>query len=180
MVTQQTETQKIEIRRAEPDDFQAIHEIHSQPKAIWGTLQVPYSSAEKWKKRLAEQPEGLVALVACVDGKVVGNLGLFVQDRSPRRRHVGELGMAVHDDWQGRGVGTALLEAAVELADRWLNLSRLELTVYTDNEPAIELYRKFGFDVEGTLRRYAFRDGSFVDAYAMARLRNATRCDTSG
>ena len=79
--------------------------------------------------------------------------------------------MSVHDDWQGQGVGTALMEAAIELADRWLGLSRLELTVFADNEAAIHLYRKFGFDVEGTHRRYAFRDGGFADAHFMARIR---------
>lgn len=52
-----------------------------------------------------------------------------------------------------------------------MNLRRVELTVYTDNEPAIALYRKFGFVEEGTLRDYAFRDGEFADALSMARLR---------
>jgi L-phenylalanine/L-methionine N-acetyltransferase len=164
-------SQSIEIRQSEPEDYRSIHAIHSQPKAVWGTLQLPFSSAETWKKRLAEQPEGVISLVAIVDGDVVGNLGFFVRDRSPRRRHVAGLGMAVHDDWQGRGVGTALLRAATELSDAWLNLRRIELTVYTDNVRAIKLYEKFGFQVEGTLREYAFRDGAFVDAYTMARLR---------
>jgi putative acetyltransferase len=50
-------------------------------------------------------------------------------------------------------------------------LSRLELTLYTDNEPALRLYKKLGFDIEGTHRRYAFRDGAYVDAYTMARVR---------
>ena len=45
--------------------------------------------------------------------------------------------------------------------------------VYTDNEPAIALYRKHGFEVEGELRDYAVRDGRHVNAYAMARLRDA-------
>jgi L-phenylalanine/L-methionine N-acetyltransferase len=48
-------------------------------------------------------------------------------------RHVGSIGMAVRNDWQGRGIGTALMEAALDLADNWLNLTRIELRVYTDN-----------------------------------------------
>jgi L-phenylalanine/L-methionine N-acetyltransferase len=79
--------------------------------------------------------------------------------------------MAVRDDWQGRGVGTALMEAALDLADNWLNLTRIELNVYTDNEIGIALYERFGFEIEGTHRRYAFRNGEYVDAYSMARVR---------
>jgi putative acetyltransferase len=52
-----------------------------------------------------------------------------------------------------------------------LNLIRLELEVYTDSEAAVRLYRKFGFSIEGTLLRFAYRDGQYVDAYLMARLR---------
>jgi L-phenylalanine/L-methionine N-acetyltransferase len=43
--------------------------------------------------------------------------------------------------------------------------------VYTDNEPAIKLYQKFGFKIEGTLERYAFREGNYVNAYSMARIK---------
>ena len=131
--------QTIEIRRAEPADYQAVQQIHAQPRAIWGTLQTPFPSAEVWRKRLTEVPENHYGLAACIAGEVVGTLGLSIASRSPRRRHAGEIGMAVHDDWQGRGIGSALLHAAVDLADRWLNLCRLELTVYTDNAPAIKL-----------------------------------------
>jgi L-phenylalanine/L-methionine N-acetyltransferase len=52
-----------------------------------------------------------------------------------------------------------------------LRVRRLELAVYVDNAPAIALYKKFGFAVEGTRRAAAFRDGAFVDDYVMARLR---------
>jgi putative acetyltransferase len=77
----------------------------------------------------------------------------------------------VHDDWQGKGVGTAFMLAAVDMADKWLNLTRLELEVYTDNESAVRLYKKFGFEIEGMMKRFAFRDGEYVDVYAMARFR---------
>jgi putative acetyltransferase len=63
------------------------------------------------------------------------------------------------------------MRAVIDLADRWLNLSRIELTVFTDNEPAIALYRKFEFEIEGTHRKFAFRDGEFVDAHVMARVK---------
>jgi putative acetyltransferase len=161
----------IKIRQAEPDDYNAVYEIFCCPRAFAGTLQLPYPSRELWRRRLAEPPEGAYSLVAVVEERVVGQLGLHTFPNRPRRRHVGDIGMAVHDDWQGRGVGSALMRAGVEMADRWLNLTRLELEVYTDNEPAIRLYERFGFEREGTRRQHAFRDGVYVDAYMMARLR---------
>jgi putative acetyltransferase len=148
-----------------------VQRIFSGPKAVWGTLQVPFPSAEQWRKRLAEPPNGLFSLVACVEQEVVSQLSLQTFPDRPRRRHVGQIGMAVRDDWQGQGVGTALMQAAVDLADKWLNLTRLELDVYVDNGPAIRLYEKFGFSIEGTLVDFAFRDGQYVDTYIMARLR---------
>jgi putative acetyltransferase len=160
----------IEIRRAEPSDYRALQQVHAQPRAIWGTLQLPYPSEEIWRTRLAEAAENLIGLCACIDDRVVGSLALFVGGRSPRRRHSGEIGMAVHDAWHGRGVGSSLLRAAIELADRWLALRRLELAVFADNTRAIRLYENHGFEIEGTYRQYAFRDGEYVDAHAMARL----------
>jgi putative acetyltransferase len=165
----------IVIRRAEPADAEAIHETFLGPQAIAGTLQLPYPSVEMWRKRLVEVPADDYVLVATIAGDVVGNLGLHAASKSPRRRHAGNLGMSVRDDRQGFGVGTALLRAAIELADGWLNYQRLELLVYTDNLAALHLYRKFGFAIEGTCRAYAFRDGSYVDAYQMARLHPALK-----
>ena len=161
----------ITVRRTEPGDYEALRQIFAGPKVIWGTLQLPFPSAEQWRKRLAEPPEGLFSLVACVEAEVVGQLGLHTFPNRPRRRHVGQIGMAVRDDWQGKGVGSALMQAAIELADKWLNLRRLELEVFVDNEPAIRLYEKFGFTIEGTLVDFAFRDGQYVDTYMMARVR---------
>ena len=104
-----------------------------------------------------------------LDGEVVGNGGLHRQ--RGRRAHVALLGMGVRDALHRRGVGTALLVALVDLADNWLNLKRLELTVFVDNQPAIALYERLGFVREGVLVAYAFRAGQFVDALTMARVR---------
>ena len=170
MATTQAKIEYI-IRRTEASDYRAIYELFQGPRAVWGTLQLPFPSEEYWRKRLAEPGEGVIGLAACVGNELVGQLGLHTLPNNPRRRHVGQLGMAVADAWQGKGAGSALMQAAVDLADRWLNLARLELEVYTDNEPAVRLYKKFGFVVEGTLVRFAYRDGQDVDAYTMARIR---------
>ena len=161
------------IRRAEPSDAEGLHKIFCGPNVIRGTLQLPFPSVERWRKRLVEAPEGSFGLLACVQNEIIGQLSLFTFPNNPRRHHVGQIGMAVRDDWQGKGAGTALMQAAVDLADKWLNLTRLELEVYTDNEPAVRLYKKFGFVVEGTLLHFAYRDGQFVDVYTMARFRES-------
>lgn len=112
----------IQIRHAELDDLQAIHEIYSCPKAFSGTLQLPYPSLELWRKRLSAISDGNYNLVAVVEGNVVGQLGLHTFPNRPRRKHAGTIGMEVHDNWQGKGVGTALLSACIDMADNWLNL----------------------------------------------------------
>ena len=163
---------KIHVRRATPADAPALVRLFDAPRALWGTLQIPYTSEEQRRQRMVDAGPDAYPLVAEVDGEVVGQLTLHTNFTRPRRRHAGSLGMAVRDDWHGRGVGTALMAAALDLADNWLNLTRVELDVFVDNEPAIRLYTKFGFEIEGTMRRYAYRQGEYVDTYFMARLRD--------
>lgn len=159
---------KITIRSAEPGDLAAIHRIFLDPRVVANTLQVPWPSLEFWRKRLEPQSDARI-LVAVVDEEVIGMCGLHT-NANPRRAHAAMVGMAVRGDWHGRGVGSALLTETLSLADNWLHLLRLELTVFTDNEAAIKLYRKFGFVIEGTHVGEALRDGRFVDGYTMARI----------
>jgi len=84
-------------------------------------------------------------------------------------RHSGTLGMGVATSHRGIGVGTALLRATLEGAFA-RGLTRVELVVRADNELAIELYRRQGFELEGRLRQYIVVDGAAHDALQMARL----------
>lgn len=161
---------QVTIRHAERDDAAAIQAIYAQPHAYGATLQLPHPSVAMWQGRFDSQPAGYTNLVAVVDGRVVGQLGLISSDR-PRRKHVAQLGMAVCASVLGQGVGSALLGEALWLCDRWLNIQRVELEVFTDNERAIALYRKQGFVVEGEHKGYAFKDGILADVLSMARLR---------
>lgn len=162
---------EIFIRRAEPGDFEAIARSFEDPSAYGGTLQLPYPSRELWRKRLSEPADDEFMLLAHVGDELVGHAGLHPSSKRLRRSHAMSVGMAVPLRWQGKGVGTALMAALVEIADNWLNVFRLELTVYVDNERAIKLYRKFGFELEGTHKAYALRDGRYVDAHFMARIK---------
>ncbi|WP_368294919.1 GNAT family N-acetyltransferase, partial [Klebsiella pneumoniae] len=80
-------------------------------------------------------------------------------------------GMAVAAGHQGCGIGSALMREMIDLCDNWLRVERIELTVFADNAPAIAVYKKYGFEIEGTGRRYALRNGEYVDAYYMARMK---------
>ena len=160
---------EILIRASEPEDVPDLTEVMNQPRAVWGTMQVPFTSVATRRERFKTTSATQTLLVAVIGGKVIGSLGL--NRLEGRRSHVGTVGMAVHDAYAGRGAGTALMAAAAEQADRWLNLRRIELTVWTDNVRAIALYERFGFEREGLMRGYAWRDGEYADAISMARLR---------
>jgi len=167
----------INIRHAEPDDYKAIHKIYTQPRVVYGTLRLPYSPKENYRKILEEPRKGSFDLVACVNEELVGHLHIQTYPNKSRRKHAASLGMAVLDDWQGKGVGTELIQSAIDFAENWLNISRFELSVFVDNEPAVRLYKKSGFEIEGTLRNFAFRDGELVDVYTMSKLRENKRGD---
>jgi L-phenylalanine/L-methionine N-acetyltransferase len=146
--------------------------MFTSAKVYEGTLQLPYPSREQWRKRIAET-DGYYNLVAVSGEHVIGMLDVETFPNKPRRRHVGRIGISVSEAWQGKGVGTALMQAAMDLADNWLNLTRLELEVYSDNEAAIHLYERFGFEREGLMRQHAFRNGQYVDSLMMARFRKS-------
>ena len=111
-------------------------------------------------EELLRQPgQGRHVLVAVSPDNTVLGLVMLTVESNPRRRHTGGLGIMVRTDCQGQGIGTALLEAVLDLADNWLMLHRVELEVYADNGDAIRLYQRFGFETEGRKREAAVKAG---------------------
>lgn len=165
----------VTIRPPRPEDAADIHEMLTHPAVGRTTNQYPSRELPSVQERMEPQEAGLHRFVAEVSRrggttKVVGHISLH-QEQNPRFIHSAGMGMTVHPDYWGLGIGTKLLEAAVDLADNWLNLARFWLEVTTDNEPAIHLYEKFGFEREGTKHLYNFGDGHFHDVHVMARIR---------
>ncbi len=166
----------VTIREAQPDDAKALLAFVRQTLADPG-LDVPLQpdefdlSVEEEENILAGYvaSDNSIMLLAEVDGSVVGQLGL----RGSRRRalrHAAELGMTVSREWRDRGIGTALMERAVVWARGGGVLKRIELRVYVRNAPALHLYQKFGFLIEGRRQRAVWQDNEWVDDYIMALL----------
>jgi len=162
----------LQFRRAAATDAEALARLMSDEDVISALLQTPYPGVEAWRKRLETQAADTDAihLVAVHGSEVVASAGLHGHPNLPRLRHSAMLGIAVARAWQGRGVGSELMRRLLDLADNWLGLLRVELSVYTDNARAIAMYRRHGFEMEGTLRAFGLRHGRYDDVYTMARL----------
>ncbi len=159
------------IRPIGPEDAEGAAALRRMPGVFENTLGLPsYRTAdsEAFIAGLGPDDHNFVAVLD--DGTVIGCAGLTVCS-NPRMRHAGSVGLYVHTDYQNKGVGTALMETLLDLADNWLGLTRVELTVWADNQAALALYRKAGFVEEGVARDYGLRHGVLVDALYMARVR---------
>jgi L-phenylalanine/L-methionine N-acetyltransferase len=159
----------VAFRRAAVTDALEIASLMRDP-AVYATLtDLPHPSLEQWRTALSQHNMNEHYICAIADDKLVGYAAIFVQ-APMRRRHAGTLTLVVARACWGRGVGAALMSEILNLADDWLNLVRIDLSVYADHERAVALYRRFGFETEGMQRAYALRAGRYADALLMARL----------
>jgi putative acetyltransferase len=166
-----TERPPITIRPAHPDDASDLSTLWQHPLVCATTLQMP--SQEIWQTRQrmdGPPPAGLHRLVADDNGRCVGMITVN-QRQNPRQIHCGGLGMMVHRDYWGMGIGSQLMAAILDISDNWLGLTRVELEVNTDNPAAIHIYEKFGFEIEGVHKFHNIGNGRWADSYFMARLK---------
>ena len=159
------------VRRAEPGDAAALvalgSEVGREPEGwlITSNGWRGVGDERRYLRALRRYPHAAV-FVAEAEGRIVGRLSL-ARDRHPASSHVADLGLMVAASYRRRGIGSALLEAAVEWA-RETGVRKLELHVFPHNEPAIRLYEGFGFEREGYRRAHYRRGGEYVDAILMA------------
>jgi putative acetyltransferase len=164
------------IRAPRTSDLDAFTNLWNEPAVYAGTLQLPWTSSESRQDRFLAMVRGsnpddrMVVAEDIASGALVGSASIHPSP-VPRRRHTASVGMMVATQFEGRGIGTALMAALMHLADHWLQIQRVTLEVYADNEPALALYRKFGFVAEGLHVRDTYRDGAYVDVVPMARIR---------
>ncbi len=165
------------IRPINISDAKGINELRRMPGVFENILGLPSESIKRNEDFIAKMGDNHHQFVAIAklgnnEEIVIGTAGLVVCTNH-RTRHSGSIGIMIHRDYQDKGIGTALIAALIDLADNWLMLVRLELTVFEDNEHAIHLYEKFGFKKEGLKRLAAIRKGKYENEYLMARINPA-------
>jgi putative acetyltransferase len=159
----------LEIRPVRVEDADELNAIRRHPEVMDFILSLPSERAAQSRRFIEGLGPDDHLMVAVVDGRVAGMAGLHVA--SGKRRHAASLGISVHRDYHGRGIGRALMACLLDIADNYLGLVRVELEVFADNERAIALYESLGFEHEGRKRKDAWRAGAYVDVLVMARIR---------
>ena len=161
------------IRRSDPADAEQLtrlaDSVSAEPEGWLISVAGEWRSAgdeRRFLKALRRYPHAAVFVAEREDGSLVGRLSVG-RDPHPASAHVGDVGLMVALDARRQGVGTALLQAAVEWA-REAGIRKLELHVFPWNEAAIALYEAFGFEREGFRKGHYRRGGEFVDAILMA------------
>ena len=163
------------IRPVCENDARDINEIRLQEEVLPNILAVPSETVENIRDWLSDlNPSAQHLFVAETDTggyspKVIGIVSLTISNRL-RQRHSASVGIMVHKDYHGIGVGTALMEKVLDLADNWLCLVRLDLDVLADNQGALRFYKRLGFVEEGIKVMETTRFGKYVDSVFMARI----------
>lgn len=146
---------EIAIRHARIEDAlwiaKAQREIANEPGFFCSQpFEITDQNVEKTISEISTKNNG-VYLVAEYEGSIVGHA--FLEPLHPQSlHHVAELNIVVHLGWQGKGIGTQLLERLIEWVKSSGTIEKIELNVRASNTKAISLYKKMGFREEGRLK----------------------------
>ncbi|CAM3584548.1 GNAT family N-acetyltransferase [Erysipelothrix urinaevulpis] len=104
--------------------------------------------------------------LAVVDGKAIAYAQLRLS-KNVRKKHKAQISIAVHPDHYRKKIGYHLMKEIIEIGDKWLDLHKLDLTVLQSNTPAVQLYKKLGFVIEGDFKEDTIVNGTYEDVYYM-------------
>lgn len=162
----------ITYRKAEPSDAGAllvhINKVGKETDFLsFEFFNISVEREAKFIERFSSSKKD-VMLIALDGERVVGN-GIIECEKIPRFSHRAELSITVLEEYWGRGIGTALIERLIaEATER--RISVIDLNVRADNKRAISLYKKFGFEKVGVMKRFFYVKSSFYDALIMQLL----------
>ena len=151
-----------EFRLEDKEKFIEMYESLSNEAVRWGMPPYNKEVIERWLSNL----QNLIVLIALYSDKIVGHAQIYKLPHS-RRKGTGDLVIYLHQDFHNVGMGTAMLSKLIDLAKKE-GSHRIGLTVVADNKPAINLYKKFCFKIEGAKKdAYFGEDGKYHDELVM-------------
>ncbi|PAE07106.1 GNAT family N-acetyltransferase [Terribacillus saccharophilus] len=162
------------IREIRIDDLEnymnLVKEVESKSDFMLMEAGERKTTAEQQLKQLErlEQQNNSTIFVAEEKGKLVGYL-IAIGGTVKRTKHSAYLVIGVLQECRGKGIGTELFDKVIKWAPKH-NVSRLELTVVTENKAGVALYKKSRFDIEGTKRNSLIINGRTYDEYCMSKL----------
>jgi phosphinothricin acetyltransferase len=160
----------VHIRNATLDDSAAIAEVYNQGiEDRIATFETELRSAEDQRAWLQAVADRYPAVVAQIDGEIIGWAGAGPYRDRECYRGIGEFSMYVHRDWRGRGVGDLIVGALINEAER-LGLWKLLSRIFPFNEASRALCRKHGFREVGVYEKHARLDGRWLDVVIVERL----------
>lgn len=170
------EGKKVILRAYERDDVRAMWDAAQSPdgrgEQLRDWLKPPRSLEEmqrEFDRNAADPPRDVIEFIIQAEGRPVGDIDLFRIDQRNRTAMVG-IGIWSAAD-RGKGYGYDALVAICRWAFDHLNLHRIELGAHPDNAPALHIYEKCGFVLEGRRREHHFEDGAWGDEVIMGLLR---------
>ena len=125
-------------------------------------LSLTISQEADFIRKFAGNP-GSVMIVAFDEGELIGTGAVSVVSGKPRFAHRSEIAISVRKDYWGKGIGTGIMNILMDFAKK-SGAEVLELEVRSDNEAAISLYKKFGFEKIGTNEKFFKINGEFFAA----------------
>ena len=159
----------ITYREAEPSDAGKFLEYCKTVGAetdnlTFGAEGLPFSISQQadYIRKFAGNPDS-VMLVAFDEGELVGTGAVSVVSGKPRFAHRREIAISVRKDYWGKGIGTGLMNLLIDFCKK-SGAEAVELEVRSDNEAAIALYKKFGFEKIGTNEKFFKINGEFFSA----------------
>jgi putative acetyltransferase len=160
----------LRIRPRDDRDTADLLELFSEERFLhYASARGPFASNDELRTWLANIAcSKRFEVVGVFAGRTIGFGGLYVMGDG--LSHSGWILLGVREAFQARGIGARLLGMLMATASIMLGLRRVQLTVFGDNDPAIRLYRRFGFEIEGRHRDFVRRGEGFVDALTMAKL----------
>ena len=108
-----------------------------------------------------------ILLVAEYEHQIIGNIDL-TGNRRKVMKHTAVIGMGILKEWRNSGLGTELLLSIIEWAVQNPILELIWLQVYTENELALNLYRKMGFEENGIIKNFFKQNGKYFDNLTMS------------